>query len=484
MKIYYLKDEPKDFTSIDPNSFLLIDRDFNDYGYYTLFRLIFVDSNKLKIDLGELRILNTESQDTRIVLPEKPFKKLADTYCAIGDSFEFYRELKKLKKEYYEFFLDAVNDVVRYPEIGRRFYSLEGFKKSLLRYSNTQKVYEEGNALFNEEFHTSESRFDFRFSSSLPDASGSHNVHIKLDKTSSGIPCRVMGWVGKNGTGKTQLLANLATALSGQNLNAGNFDPKRPSFDRVIAISYSVFDQFERPEPSSKFSYHYLGLRDNEGGIDLSGMKNRIREDVRTIIRRGKFNTWRESIGLIIGDDALPYESIPDNKTFALNVFGNEKLDNLSSGQLMVISVITGIVSRIEKDSLLLFDEPETHLHPNAIHSLYKSLIRILSNEDSYMIMATHSPIILQELTSDYIRVFEREGSIPIVSKPQIECFGENVSKIIDDIFRVKDEESGYRSILKSLARDMSYDDILNRFEGKLSLNARVYLKNIMSRNQ
>lgn len=58
-------------------------------------------------------------------------------------------------------------------------------------------------------------------------------------------------------------------------------------------------------------------------------------------------------------------------------------------------------------NSLLLFDEPETHLHPNMIFKLVKSLYKILETEESYAIIATHSPIIIQQVPSKNILIFE-----------------------------------------------------------------------------
>lgn len=53
---------------------------------------------------------------------------------------------------------------------------------------------------------------------------------------------------------------------------------------------------------------------------------------------------------------------------------------------------------------------------------------RLLEEFDSYAIIATHSPLIIQEIPSKYIRSLT-------IHTPDNECFGENVTKITDDIF-------------------------------------------------
>ena len=57
---------------------------------------------------------------------------------------------------------------------------------------------------------------------------------------------------------------------------------------------------------------------------------------------------------------------------------------------------MTELVCNIEKESLILFDEPEIHLHPNAIANVMRMFSKLLEEYDSYAIFATHSPIILQ----------------------------------------------------------------------------------------
>ncbi|MGN1159173.1 MAG: hypothetical protein ACI4SE_03150 [Lachnospiraceae bacterium] len=62
------------------------------------------------------------------------------------------------------------------------------------------------------------------------------------------IPYRICAVVGKNGTGKTHFLSQLASSLSGLDGSDNEivFEGKRPPIDRVMSISYSVFDGFNK----------------------------------------------------------------------------------------------------------------------------------------------------------------------------------------------------------------------------------------------
>ena len=103
-------------------------------------------------------------------------------------------------------------------------------------------------------------------------------------------------------------------------------------------------------------------------------------------------------------------------------------------------------MQKIDKESIILFDEPELHLHPNAIANVMRMFNKILEEFNSYAIIATHSPIILQEIPSNNIIVLERIDNQPFVRRPEIECFGENISLITRDIFDVTSKESYYQA--------------------------------------
>ena len=64
----------------------------------------------------------------------------------------------------------------------------------------------------------------------------------------------------------------------------------------------------------------------------------------------------------------------------------------MSSGERILLYNIFNILAKISFNSLIFFDEPETHLHPNAITELIAGLMFILETFQSFAIIATHSP--------------------------------------------------------------------------------------------
>lgn len=84
---------------------------------------------------------------------------------------------------------------------------------------------------------------------------------------------------------------------------------------------------------------------------------------------------------------------------------------------------------------MILFDEPETHLHPNAVAHLFNVMNKILKEFNSFAIIATHSPIVIQEIPRKRVILLTREGNSTISSPMNFETFGENVSELTRHVF-------------------------------------------------
>jgi ABC-type methionine transport system ATPase subunit len=123
-----------------------------------------------------------------------------------------------------------------------------------------------------------------------------------------------------------------------------------------------------------------------------------------------------------------------------------------------------------------LFDEPETHLHPNAVASLFLVLSEILVEFDSYAVVATHSPVVIQEIPAKRVLVFEREHNVTMAHPLLLESFGESVTELTRHVFETIEVESVYRRTLQELAQEESAEEVRARFDRGLSLNAEAYL--------
>lgn len=465
----------KNINKVEVPCFALESNTWDDYSYKTTFHLYYINESRTYIEIGGIKIMHSTSKRTLDVIPDN-FTELDDEYCSLGEDINYYEKFKKLFPSNYEEFLDRLNDAAFFPAIRDSFENSAAFKNSLLRFSEAEKALNQAKSII--ENIPIDQAFQFTYNCKIENAEDLHRVPFNFGDCID-LPNRIICIVGTNGSGKTQFLAKLAMDLSGKGRKLRSSDlfvPHRPLFSKIIAVSYSVFDKFSKPAKDKSFSYKYCGLRDEKGLIGQKKLVENYQESAIKIEELNRINDWHTILASIIGYDLTNYyyEEIFVKRNYEI-VNQNEKR-LLSSGQSFLMYVLTEVIANIRKDSLLLFDEPEMHLHPNAIANLTRAIDRILERFDSYAILATHSPIIIQEIPSRYVLVFEREGNIPIVRKLGIESFGESIEVLTEEVFRTKDVSDTYKEVFIKLRQTKSYNEVLNLFDDKLSLNAKAFL--------
>lgn len=89
----------------------------------------------------------------------------------------------------------------------------------------------------------------------------------------------------------------------------------------------------------------------------------------------------------------------------------------------------------IENGSLLLIDEPETHLHPNFISLIISALHKILTATGSYSIISTHSVYIVREVPQDQVIILERGEKTMLSKTTGMTTLGANLGSLSSFIF-------------------------------------------------
>ena len=246
---------------------------WDDFGYKTLFRLTFYET-KLQVSvIGEIKILSITALETKL---EPEFYKLKRTYCSLLQSVAAYITLKQVVGDRIEIVLEAMRDAAYFPGIRQEFENLLGFQKSLLRDPSAKEALKQTRKRIGQKVVRTHPIF--KFSTILPSAIAEHIIDIDFSPHGK-LPNRLIAFVGKNGTGKTQALAKLARALAGFE-DEGRFDLERPSFDHVFAVSYSAFDRFPKAEITPRLGYRYFGVVGENGTrlINIEEMKHQLTE--------------------------------------------------------------------------------------------------------------------------------------------------------------------------------------------------------------
>lgn len=467
---------------------------WNDYSKMTSFDLFYYDSEGVGKHMGPLKIaienagLIVDMQDSILnVLPDS-FTQLDPSFCSLGVSDAYYRNLKDTLKRDFESVLFAMRDIAFFPENREAFESNSILHGSLFRYEKDERRARQ--IRYQLYGYDLSNLYKFKYFYKPPYFDGV--VDINLDFSGDGeIPSRIFALIGKNGTGKTQLISSLPLDISKKEDKL--FSPRAPLFSKVIALSYSIFDRFQIPRKSSSFNYIYCGLRNEQGDIMTErGQNQRFHNTAKKIQRIGRLDAWRNSLLLFLDDETVNQMiSVKENTETARIEYEISSTGitavrkRLSSGQNILLNYVSDITANIMYDSLILFDEPETHLHPNAVNELINIIYELVNQYQSYCLLATHSPLVIRELFSKNVLVIERHENVPSIRRVGMESFGENLSVLTDEVFGNRDVPKHYKNIIDNLVKNgHTFEEIVEMLQttgSPLSLNARIYLKSILS---
>lgn len=478
---FYLDISPNTLEGLKYPFFRIIKINWNDFGAYTTYRLEYFTESKNSYNIGVFKILQNENQSTE--LPNE-FYSLDDSYISLGQSVEFYKELLRVSKGNFEIkdVLLALNDISWNNNKGGKFESYTNYRNSLFRDSSAESAYRFGRAIVLKQDYSE--NFSFLYNMKIEGATSSFDVFLDFDREDK-LSGRIVGVIGKNAVGKTTLVSNIANDLvniterteESKKEQLEKFLNEKPMFSKVVAVSYSAFDDFPIPEQPPK-GYVYCGLRteSNKGLLEDNYIKNLYK-----IKKKERLSYWVMYINNILGHsediiDKIDKESNKMSKYNESDLKFSSCLKSLSSGQSILVHFITAILANIENNSLIIFDEPETHLHPNAIASLFNVFHRVLRDYDSYSIVSTHSPIIIQEIPTKRVIMLERDGNTTYVRPLGIETFGESISELTRHVFDTISIPNYYKEVLEDLSRRNDFKSINNLFSNELSFNAKSYL--------
>lgn len=486
---FYIIDGISSFISEDEYFTLDPNRNWNDYGVVSMFELAYYKNGSFQAHIGYFKIIHEEENLTYTKLQPK-FLNLGNEFCSLSSEEGFYQNLKEILGENGMIsVLYALRDAAYFSDICDTWESNSNFKHSLIRDNGAERMLRDLKPIL--KGHDLSKAFHFSYS--FQPAYSQIPIKVSLDfDHQAELPNRIFAVIGKNGTGKTQLMNSLPTALS-KNIEE-DFFKKIPSFSKIIAVSYSVFDTFRIPKKNAAFNYVYCGLKDEDGDIRSNkGLKISFHNNWKKIDDLRRLSRWRDILVNVIEEELVDQFIVVSkdyDRDFEVSIKGFHNIqDQLSSGQSILLYILTQVVANIRVDSLILYDEPETHLHPNAIVALMNSIYELVNEFESFCLIATHSPLVIRELFSKNVFVLKREDNVPSLQRIGIESFGENLGVLNDEVFGDRQVPKQYKKIIENfIEKGMNFNqivDLLESPEAPLSLNARIYISNlIQTRNE
>lgn len=112
---------------------------------------------------------------------------------------------------------------------------------------------------------------------------------------------------------------------------------------------------------------------------------------------------WRKAVKTLEEDDLFAEADVTsllddDESDASLKTRARRLFKKLSSGHAIVLLTVTRLVELVDERTLVLLDEPEGHLHPPLLASFVRCLSDLLIRRNGVAIVATHSPVVLQEV--------------------------------------------------------------------------------------
>ncbi|MRC18366.1 AAA family ATPase [Bacillus thuringiensis] len=145
-------------------------------------------------------------------------------------------------------------------------------------------------------------------------------------------------------------------------------------------------------------------------------------------------------------------------------------MKRFSSGELSMFFRFFKLIDNMVDSSIVLIDEPETHLHPRWIQKYINILNDIFGHYSCHFIIATHSPLIVSDVPSQCIIGLKQKNNNIEQFKIDEQTLGISYREVLREVFHVDDLYSDYTKKL--------YEDILNLLEaGKVATAKELYSK-------
>lgn len=441
----------------------LFQDNWNDFGWKCRFVATLHRDEDREIELGPVRI-SADGDDFHLKDLPAVLEALPKRSASLGESIAYYRRLRDLPQKVRSAYVTAMRDIVARPRRRDRLGEGDLWNKCFMRDASSRHAWKRGGYYLGTQFEEVDPPA-FDFTMQLQGAARPHSVSFDFSEHND-LPNRITLLIGRNGTGKTRALSALAFAAvpaqvfskeTRKAMPPSGIEPG-PELARVIAISYNAFDEFPLPrEPArapratgtayrSRGSYKYCGLRTASGDVSVAEIGRMLGEALEPVAQSERTDVLERVLSTLL--DPARAEAL----TSGDDQIRDAAVTALSAGQRLVVAIFSNIVGFIEEGSLLLIDEPETNLHPGLLTSVIAALNETLIEFDSYAIVASHSPILLQQVPSRFVRVFSRDaGDVPRIKLPVFESFGEDLGELTRRVLGLADPERDFTDVLGDL---------------------------------
>lgn len=523
----------QDASNLDGNDadFYLEQNDWNDKDYYVLYHLhatkrLTKDKN---IHLGSFRIMRKgqEKQQKYLlasIFRDTVFEELPEDFvsvCFEKDVYDWLHHMPVAERQSFAKQLHLIYDRES------PYYSMVAndgcFVDGMLRDTTMDNyIFQMARVWIDDEERRYNLRKEsFRIKYNDCDDDIYLNFSCVLDDDNYILPNGTVAFIGENSCGKSTALYKLAklmylypTEREDEDIinGCGKIFPNDLGVERLILVSYSPFDNFVMPQeiniglkkPNVNTDPHrfiYCGIRN----IDA---ENEEKQSGKRMLSKGDYSKDRQPSTFIktqtdlaedfasvmckldgdrelcklwaeVYDDAKNLHPLLSTHLLTLGQMDSHEdfkqyFMSLSTGYKYVLHSLAYIIVYLVDGSLVLFDEPENHIHPPLLSFMMMQYRKMLIKRGSVMLISTHSPVIIQEMFADNVLKVSRISDKIHVANPTTETYGSTFSEINSEVFGLTTDIIQYFNAFDYLYESWGMDScdnadiMLKVFEDKL----------------
>ncbi|MHA4838169.1 AAA family ATPase [Sphingopyxis sp. MSC1_008] len=476
----------------------LVCDNWDDYGFKTSFALVYFDFDGDRHEIGEVKLMRTGMRSGFTDVPGT-FQTLGPDYASLGQDQGYYETLLELAEPTRVEILVALRDAVWDSAIRGQVAEESAWEDSLTRSIGESRL-EKFIAILHQHATLTEFDFTYEFASS--------NAQIAFTVTPGSLPpSNIHVVIGRNGVGKTTLLNAISWLIrNGRKKSLGRLrfggDPDavaKDQFANLVTVAFSAFDSFDPPTRSSSgptrslkagtrsgVAYTYVGLKKRIRVNDERATGNKSEADLQKdfitgtlqCLRSASRPRWQAAMRILEADPlfaALGPSQLADLDGEELEERAAALFETASSGHKIVLLTLTRLAELVSERTLVLIDEPEAHLHPPLVMAFVRALSDLLANRNGVAILATHSPVVVQEVPASCVSLMFRPGDVISVERPEMETFAENLGALTREIFRLEVTESGHHALIAAAVADAGdIDEVLDAFGDQVGAEGRA----------
>lgn len=501
----------------------LVRSDWDDwFEFATTFTLVVFDHEGIAYEAGRVKIGQFGMKGQRSPNLPAEFEALDSQFFSLGQDEDYYETLNKLAPTLCKRILTGLRDVAVDLTIFEKAREERVMTISLLRSIAEKTVRGRFNRIANGDAKLTAFNVAYEFP---VNPGGTTPLTLSFDVIPESMPpTNVHVLIGRNGVGKTRCLNLMTRSLVEKNSVAsevGVFSSVGfgESFANMVSVSFSAFDPFDpladTPE-RHEIPYAYIGLRPRPPRMEAalspypaspipqagslvtpSGLRKRppktpdelvgdFVESAEKCLIGSRAIRWRRALEVLEADPLFQEYEVTrlaePSKVLDWRDEATKLYKELSSGHKIVLLTITSLVEKVLERTLVLIDEPETHLHPPLLSAFVRSLSDLLIQRNGVAIIATHSPVILQETPKTCVWILRRSGLEVTAERPEAETFGENVGVLTREVFGLEVTQSGFHKLLQeAVATSGGYEAVLERFDQQLGAEARAIARGMIA---